>query len=259
MTLAVSVAGSGPDLVLLHGWGMHSAIWSGLIPLLSDQFTLHLVDLPGHGDSEFENQDTLTDWAEAVLSVAPQNASWIGWSLGGLVAMQAALLQPSRLNKLVLFCSTPRFVAGSDWPHAVDSAVLQEFSHQFELDYPNTLKRFLALQVLGSRQSGQVLRDLRHCLLEKQVPDASALQVGLSILRSADFRANMNNFPVPLYWLLADRDTLVPPQVAAHYPDIPKNIIMGAGHAPFISHPEPCAHTIKNWLRIEAQQAGHGG
>ncbi len=258
MTLAVNVTGSGPNLVLLHGWGMHSAIWSGLIPLLSDQFTLHLVDLPGHGDSEFENQESLTDWAEAVLSVVPQYANWIGWSLGGLVSMQAALLQSTRIKKLLLLCSTPRFVTGFDWPHAVDSDVLQAFSQQFELDYPATLKRFLALQVMGCQQSGHVLRNLRHNLLEMKAPDAVALQTGLSILRSADFRVSMNNFPVPLYWLLADRDTLVPSQVSARYPDIPKNIIQGAGHAPFVSHPDKCADCIKNWLGIETQQVKHG-
>ncbi len=258
MTLAVNVTGSGPNLVLLHGWGMHSAIWSGLIPLLSNRFTLHLVDLPGHGDSEFENQETLTDWAEAVLSVVPKYASWIGWSLGGLVSMQAVLLQSTRIKKLVLLCSTPRFVTGADWTHAIDRDVLQTFSQQFELDYPATLKRFLALQVMGSQQSSQVLRNLRQSLLEKKAPDASALQAGLAILHSTDFRVSMNNFPVPLYWLLADRDTLVPSQFAAQYPNIPKTIIQGAGHAPFVSHPDKCADCIKNWLGIETQQVKHG-
>lgn len=252
MTLAVEIKGAGPDLVLLHGWGMHRAVWSGLLPCLTNRFRVHLVDLPGHGESDFGAGTTLNGWAEAVLAVTPEGASWAGWSLGGLVAMQAALLRADRINKLLLLCSTPRFIQAQDWPHAIGSEVLQAFSEQFAVDFPNTLKRFLALQVLGSRQPGQTLRELRNRLLEKKAPDLPALQAGLAILQGTDFRARMGAFPVPLYWLLANRDTLVPPQVADQYPDIPRQLIQGAGHAPFISHPQQCAHCIKNWLAGEA-------
>ena len=248
MTLAVDIKGEGPALVLLHGWGMHSAIWSDVVPLLTGHFRLYLVDLPGHGDSDFGARASLADWAQAVLDVTPQRAGWVGWSLGGLVALQAARLQSQRINKLVLLCSTPRFVKSADWPHAVAAEVLQDFARQFEADFSSTLKRFLGLQVLGSRQAGQTLRRLHNRLLAKKAPDVSALQTGLAILESTDFRVAMHDFPVPLAWLLASRDTLAPVQVADHYPAIPRQIIQGAGHAPFLSHPQQCAESIKYLL-----------
>ena len=45
----VKVAGQGPDLVLLHGWGMNADVWDELAPELARQFRVHCVDAPGHG------------------------------------------------------------------------------------------------------------------------------------------------------------------------------------------------------------------
>ena len=47
--LHVDVAGSGPPLVLLHGWAMHGGVFAPLVERLRDRHTLHIVDLPGHG------------------------------------------------------------------------------------------------------------------------------------------------------------------------------------------------------------------
>ena len=51
MSLHVEVAGDGPPLVLLHGWAMHGGVFAPLVERLAPRFTLHLVDLPGHGHS----------------------------------------------------------------------------------------------------------------------------------------------------------------------------------------------------------------
>ena len=45
----VSITGSGPALVLLHGWGLHGGIWQTLLPQLEKHYTVHNVDLPGFG------------------------------------------------------------------------------------------------------------------------------------------------------------------------------------------------------------------
>lgn len=258
MTLAVSRQGAGPDLVLLHGWGMHSGVWSELLPLLTDCFTVHCVDLPGHGDSSFDQQDSVDDWARVVLAVTPARAAWVGWSLGGLVGLAAAGLQPDRLQKLVLLAATPRFVTGPGWDKAVDADVLCGFSEQLENNYAQTLQRFLALQVMGGRHSGQTLKALRRRLLDKPQPDPLALKAGLSILASADFRAELNTVSLPLYWLLGQRDTLVPAQIAEQFPSIPCAVISGAGHAPFVSNPQDCADSLRHWLASPVAGAGHG-
>ena len=47
----IEVTGSGPALVLIHGWALHGGIFAPLVERLAPHFELHVVDLPGHGHS----------------------------------------------------------------------------------------------------------------------------------------------------------------------------------------------------------------
>ena len=51
MSLYRHTRGYGPDLVLVHGWGMNSAVWEPIVPGLSERFRLTIIELPGHGGS----------------------------------------------------------------------------------------------------------------------------------------------------------------------------------------------------------------
>lgn len=254
--LAVDIRGQGPDLVLLHGWGMHSGIWHELAERLEARFTLHLVDLPGHGASPCGDRQDIAGWAEAVLGSVPAGADWVGWSLGGLVGLQAGLAAPDGLRSLTLLASTPRFVRAPDWPCAIDGEVLDVFAGQLEKDYAKTLQRFLSLQVQGSEHLAQTLRRLRARLASGQ-PAAVALRAGLAMLRGCDFRQALGSFTVPLRFMLGERDTLVPVQMAERYAHTPLHRIAGAGHAPFVSHADECAAQLERWL-LGAEQVVHG-
>lgn len=52
--VATWTVGSGPDLVLIHGWPLHSATWRRLVPALAEHFTCHLIDMPGAGATRCE-------------------------------------------------------------------------------------------------------------------------------------------------------------------------------------------------------------
>ena len=54
MSVSVERFGQGPDLVLLHGWGMNGAVWHGIAQELAAHYRLHLVDLPGFGNSPLQ-------------------------------------------------------------------------------------------------------------------------------------------------------------------------------------------------------------
>jgi pimeloyl-ACP methyl ester carboxylesterase len=51
MSWHVETTGSGPDLVLLHGWALHSGAWAETLPALAAKWRVHAIDLPGHGRS----------------------------------------------------------------------------------------------------------------------------------------------------------------------------------------------------------------
>ena len=46
--------GRGPDVLFVHGWPLYSATFRGIVPLLADRFTCHLIDLPGTGASDWD-------------------------------------------------------------------------------------------------------------------------------------------------------------------------------------------------------------
>ena len=68
MGLHVASKGSGPDLVLLHGWGMNGGVWDETACALAPYFRVHCVDLPGHGASSDECC-TLDATADALAAV----------------------------------------------------------------------------------------------------------------------------------------------------------------------------------------------
>ncbi len=259
MSLAIQARGQGPDLVLLHGWGLHSGVWSPFVDQLAGRFTCHLIDLPGHGDSPLDGCHDLDDWVDAVCGVAPPRANWIGWSLGGLVAQQAALRHPDRVSGVVLAASTPRFVTAPDWPCAVSGESLGLFVDEYETDFERVLQRFLTLQVSGSRDRSATLQILRAEFARKPPPRPDGLRAGLEILKTADFREALPAFPVPLYFLLGEFDMLIPAPIVSRLGDVPVRLVEGAGHAPFISHADLCAGTVAQWLIDSDESESIGG
>ena len=145
----IDVTGQGPDLVLIHGWALQGGVFAPLVQRLADRFTLHLVDLPGHGHSREDTTPLRLPFVVNAIAAATPPAVWCGWSLGGLFALHAAATLP-KVRGLAMIAATPRFVRGDDWPHAVEPAVFEQFGRELATDFGGTLERFLALDVMGS-------------------------------------------------------------------------------------------------------------
>ena len=259
MTLFTQTSGDGPDLVLVHGWGLNGGVWDTLTPLLETDFRVTRVDLPGHGRSAWQGHEGLDGLARAVLERVPERAAWLGWSLGGLVAARAALASPARIERLVLVAATPSFVSRPGWPTAMAPGLLEAFARDLQRDYLRTLQRFLALQVRGSEAAESVLRELRARLLQHGQPAPEALVAGLDILRATDLRERFADIACPVLLLMGARDTLVPAAAAqpaaALLPDARAELIDGAGHAPFIARPASVAGIVGDFLL--PMHAGH--
>lgn len=242
MKLHVTTLGSGPDLVLLHGWALHGGVWDATAERLAQHFRLTLVDLPGHGRSGALPAGDLSAYAAAVLDAAPERAAWLGWSLGGMVALRAALDAPDRVNGLISVASTPRFTTAADWPHATRPATVERFATELQRDYRTTVEQFLALQVLGDDRARPTLRKLREIVFAAGEPDSAALADGLTILHDSDLRAELGRLDCPLLAIMGEYDRLTPPDagraLAAAVPDGEAWVVERAAHAPFLSHPE---------------------
>ncbi len=240
-SLYVQSLGQGPELILLHGWGMHSGIWEDVIESLIDHYRVTFLDLPGHGYSRLpEAGHTLRDLSRAVAAVAPPRAAWVGWSLGGLIAQRLAIDAPERVTKLVLVSSSPCFVRRPAWTHGVDYRILHAFAENLSRDYKATLKRFLALEVHGSEHETAQLRILRALVFQHGNPDTAALRDGLAILENEDLRDELTGISCPTLLLMGRRDNLVPASAGTAtqqlLPNAQLHIFEQAAHAPFFSH-----------------------
>jgi len=237
--LHVEVVGSGPPLVLLHGWAMHGGVLAPLVERLSAHRTLHVVDLPGHGlsrDSTVPLQ--LETCARALLDAVPV-APWCGWSLGGMQALQAAALVPQRVPALVMLCATPKFVRSADWAHGMPGETFRKFAEGLRNDWRVTLERFIAMQVLGSDHAREELRSLQRTLSDRGVPAMRGLADGLALLEDTDLRAVLPTLTVPSLWMAGSGDRLVDPlamQAAAALAPRARYVrIEHVGHAPFLT------------------------
>lgn len=250
--LKINTCGHGPELVLIHGWAMHSGIWGGVVDALATEYRVNLVDLPGHGVNEaVPLSRELDKVAELLLSELPP-AAWIGWSLGGLVTLAAALRQPQQVQKAVLLASTPCFSKQPDWEFGVDASAQQAFSEGLESDFQETLNQFF-VQCFGANHVDEALHRLGQSPVTGLVPAKSVMHTGLHLLYSNNLVADSGSCKVPTLFLGGTRDRTIRPEsfarAAALMPDAGSSLINAAGHAPFISHQDSFLGIIRRFLQ----------
>ena len=258
-------ADSKDTLLLLHGWGMNSQVWERVREKLEANYKIITVDLPGHGFNYTVRAMNMDEIAELVIQKLPQKCHIIGWSLGGLIAQAIAQRVPNIIQSMTLVATTPKFSQSHvndeiSWQHAMSDEVLDNFAEQLKTDTLATLKRFVALQFMGVKESKGIQRDLISKITEPQktgqkwggvfsdmnnasyfpIPDAEALDLGLRILKQADFRKSASK--VSEHWIFGGRDRLIPMQVINDLkylrPNAQITLLENAGHAPFMTHPD---------------------
>ncbi len=251
MDLFIKQLGQGEPLILLHGWGFSGEIWHDIAIKLAQNWRVYQVDLPGHGRSA-ECEYNLLQLTKQLTNNLPKNAIWIGWSLGGLLAMAVARWQADWVRNLILVAATPRFITDKDWLHAMTPVVFDNFAQQVQNNRIATLQRFLALQVKGSTDSQQQLHHL-NSLIKNNPVQISALQGGLTILKNTDLRSELQAISCPSLLCLGENDKIVPVGIDKGCQQwwgsgLKTIIIPSASHIPFLSHPDIFISHVKGFL-----------
>lgn len=235
------ISGNGPDLALLHGWGIGSYAWEAVLEPLAAQCRVHVIDLPGYGGTPAVQQAPagFSATAQALIDALPCGTTLCGWSMGAQLALQAAHIAPQHFAGLVLLGATPRFMRGDGWLAAQPREVLENFNSAVQQDASGTLQRFIALLNQGDAQARTIGRKLLAGLRNNPLADTTTLLTGLAWLRDTDLRALVPEIALPTLLIHGENDPLMPlaaaQWLADKLPDARLECLAGTAHAPFLA------------------------
>jgi pimeloyl-ACP methyl ester carboxylesterase len=118
-TLRYDRAGSGPAVLLIHGWICNRSFWDRQVQTLRDAHTVITVDLRGHGESSrplkgYSVGAMAADVEQLVRVLGVPHIAIVGWSMGGMVALELARRLGPKVSALGLVCTTAGGLAESE-------------------------------------------------------------------------------------------------------------------------------------------------
>lgn len=244
------MADARPSLAVLGGWGVSPEILSPWLETLEESVDIHRVDIP---DLDAGQLLSVEERSGRLLQSAPSNSYWLGWSLGGAIALDLASCSPQSIRGVITLATNPCFVAQSNWP-GMETHTFASFLQAYREIPAKTLQRFASLQVSGAAEPRAQLRELKANLLEPQVVLAQLLE-----LLAIDRREQLNHLAVPALFMLADSDALVPAEVAKvlgpQFSMIDLSLIESASHLLFQDQPEQLSASVLAWIgRVEGSR-----
>lgn len=250
--------GAGPSVVLIHGIGHRRQAWRDVVRLLSDDFDVIAVDLPGHGESpdiELDGRsakDAVRAELEGLLEhLGVTNPVVVGNSLGGLIALEAAADQ--------IASSALCFSPAGFWRNRVEFTYIRAlFSTMIGA---GRLLRPVAPQLAATAFGRTVMFSWlaahpTRVRPEDAVADLDGLIRALPTLRGLfkqayGFDAEISpDVPVTIAWSARDR-VLFPGEARRAQRMIPHASVFtleNCGHVPMIDDPELVAATIRDHI-----------
>ncbi|TBR43186.1 alpha/beta fold hydrolase [Marinomonas agarivorans] len=233
-------------IFLVPGWAMPKECLRPMAQKLSENYYVVLINLPGVSlsseliDSKLIGPNYDIDaLSEQLITAAPEEAFWVGWSLGGMIATYVAARRSSKVKGLITIASTPAFVQKDGWDVAMPNSVYDEFSKLVATDPKAGLKRFVALQTAGAENASELRQQLSNWVNEK-TSNPIALSGGLRLLKSLDVRRELEILDVPSLHVFGANDELVDSTWLKYinnelYP-LNSVVLDGMSHQPFMEN-----------------------
>ncbi len=235
------VHGSGPALLLTHGYSSTSAMWQGQIAALSKHHTLILWDMRGHGQSDYPDDAaaysealTVGDMAALLDEAGAESAIVGGLSLGGYMSLAFYRAHPERVRALLIIDTGPGFK--KDEARDAWNKRAHETGDRFEREGLEVLKS------LSRERSGVVHRDASGL--------ARAAR-GMLTQRDAGVIETLPHVKVPSLVVVGADDTpflAASDYMAAKIPAARKVVIPAAGHAANIDQPQAFIDAVMPFL-----------
>jgi 3-oxoadipate enol-lactonase len=263
MKLHYEIVGSGPTVLMIHGFTNHGLVWAEQIAgLLHSGYRVLMPDLAGHGLSQLADKKTTVeeltlDMVNLLDHLGVDRASVCGLSLGGMIGQYLAADHPARIDKLIVANSC----VDSTAPDVV--AANESWIEMFEK--PNgPLLRMQAIwpQMLNERYraspSGEAfLASWKR--INGKIPGFSFANVarGLQQFKSVE---RLKNVKARTLVISGEFDRLFPPsvcqEVANLIPGARFAVIAGAGHLSSLDSPKEFNELLVGFLM--GDQSGNG-
>lgn len=251
----VRIEGSGPTILLLHGFGAAIDWWDDVAPALATDHRVVRLDLIGHGGTEAPRTGYMivrqAELAAAILDkLGVERVTVIAHSMGGEVATALADMKPERIERMILIDSPP--TAGTTFTTltaAYLSPGLGELLSHFRSDA--AIRRGLAQGFApGFPVPEKFVADLKQLTYEAF---RTAHDESIAFRRAkAPYERVAALKPVPpLLAIFGAQDAIVPPDHAKLWAKVPGarvEMIEGSGHSPMVEAPAKTLELIRGFL-----------
>ena len=235
-------------VTFLHGFTQSHHHWHRVAHAVADRVgdtTLVLPDLPGHGLSASDGRDI--DQTAAALAAAIGSATYVGYSMGGRVALHAALLDDSPVDRLVLIGATPGI---ADAAERAERRRLDDerADHLEQVGVDRFLDEWLAAPLFAT------LPPDPDGLAHRRRNTAAGLAHSLRTAGTGFQRSRwdeLGRIDVPVLVIVGELDTKftdIGRRMTDALPDATFVSIDGAGHAAHTERPDAVAAVIADWL-----------
>jgi pimeloyl-ACP methyl ester carboxylesterase len=241
--------GDGPPVVLVHGYPLDGAMWSGVARALSPRFRVLKPDLPGRGETAAPSEGRLTDYADfvqALLETLSAPAGLAGFSMGGYVALELARRRPERLRALALVDT--RASADDEAGRAKrDEAIATVRASGVGAIAEAMRPRLLSPRSLSNRD----LVERVDRIMNRQKPET--VEGDLTVMRDRpDARERLREIAIPTLVVVGEEDALTPPAdseaMAAAIPGSRLIRVAGAGHLAPMERPGAVAAALGDFF-----------
>ena len=260
LRLHVEERGQGAPLVLLHGFTGCGAAWGDpLLDALAERRRVLAVDLHGHGASDAPVLDeswrmgcVVADLARLLDRLGVERADWIGYSMGGRIALALAVLRPGRVERLVLESASPGLEEASarEERRRSDEALAARIEslglEAFVEEWP--LQPLFATQ---ARLPGELRARERARRLVNRPEALAACLRGLGPGSQPSFWERLAEVRSPALLLTGGLDlkfTGIAETMAGSLPDARRVVVPGAGHAVHLEDPAGWLEAVTSFL-----------
>lgn len=251
--------GTGPAVILIHGWTMNGSFWAQNVPALAGSHRVVNVDLRGHGQSgKTDAGHTIAQYAadvhHLIRHLGLRDVTMVGWSMGTAVTLSfIEQFGTGLLKSTALVDQSPRFLSAPDWDFPLfgaytpaDIAALVQGLHHAR---PVVAKPFIA-DCFASEPPSEVT-DAVYAETTKTSTGAAA-DVWFN-MAYADFRSVLPSVDVPTLLAYGKRSKIFPGDLdqwmATQLPDAHVVPFEQSGHAPFSEEPDAFNEALLGFLR----------